>query len=121
MTNPFRVTTLPASEAVPKLREMLNSGGFAYITIGEEERCLNFNPIFHCPMTRLPWPFSKLQQQGCCIEVTAASADLTEMMSSGVKFLRKHDYTLRSQHNEAIATFLAGADPEAPVDFHPIS
>lgn len=72
-------------------------------------------------MTRLPWPLSKLQQQGCCIEVTAASADVSKMMSFGVNFLRKHDYNSRSQHNEAITTFLAGADPEAPVDFHPIS
>src|SRR5438046_1235351 len=73
MTDPLRVKTLPASEAVPALRKMLKSGGFAYITVGDETRCLNFNPMLHGPLQRLPWPFSLIQPQGCSIEITAAS------------------------------------------------
>ena len=113
---PFRVRTIRSSEAVPNLREMLKSGGFAYITVGDVTRCLNFNPMLHGPIKRLPWPFSLIQQQGCSIEVTAASDNL---MSSEI--LRRHDYNSRSQHNEAIATFLLGADPEDSVDIHPLN
>ena len=102
-------STLPVSEAVPKLREMLNLGGEASIIVGDEERSLIFNPHFHCPMKRLPWPLSKLQQQGCRIEVSAVSTTLAELHSPNFKLLRVHEYNYRSQHNEAIATFLQGA------------
>lgn len=110
----FGVRTVSASEAVPKLREMLKSGGFAYITVGDETRCLNFTPMLHCPMKRLPWPFSLIQPQGCCVEVTAASDNRMPP-----EVLRQHDYNSRSQHNEAIATFLLGANPDALVNIHP--
>ena len=110
--------TLPVSEAVPKLREMLNSGGYAWIIVGDEERCLTFNPLFHCPMKRLPWPLSKLQQQGCRIEVSPVSDDPLKMTSADIKFLRKHDYNWPSQHNEAIATFLQGAEQDDLVNFY---
>ena len=103
------IPTLPVSEAVPKLREMLNLGGDASIIVGDEERSLIFNPLFHCPMKRLPWPLSKLQQQGCRIEVSAASTTLAQLHSPDFKLIRVHEYNYRSQHNGAIATFLQGA------------
>src|SRR5205823_12693275 len=74
MIDPFTgVPILPVSEAEPQLHKMLNTGGCASITVGGENRFLTFDPTFHRPPKRLPWPFSKMQQQGCSFVVMVTS------------------------------------------------
>lgn len=100
------------SEGTPMLWTMLERGGGAVFTIGNEYRLLMHNPMTDQPVSRLPWPLNLIQPYRCTLQVTQLSRDPHTGVPKSGRLIRERNYIKRSQRSTAIRALLAGAKPD---------
>jgi hypothetical protein len=90
-----------------KKRLMRAEGGSCYLKVGNVTRLLSHNPTLDAPLTRLPWPLSKMQPHEIRNEEMIGETRTAEQRFQG------------SQVDVAIEHFLRGVDPSEEVQLQP--
>ena len=104
------------SEARPLIKDILEHGGSAIIWVCNEYRMLMHTTTLHGPVTRLPWPLSRLQPHAYSLRVyqLVYKTGSIRIPAAG-QLIRERHYMSRSQREEAIGDFLEGATAEDSV------
>lgn len=105
------------SEARPRLRDLMEEGGGAILTIGSEYRLLMHIPAIDRTHSPLPWPLSLIgRRRRCSLQIyQLLPASGTPPITKRGPLIRERDYTDRSEMATAIEHFLDGAQPDDAV------
>lgn len=105
------------SEARPRLRDLMDQGGGAILTIGNEYRLLMHIPAIDRTQSPLPWPLSLIgRRRGCSLQIfQLLPASGTPPITKPGPLIRERYYTDRSEMAAAIEHFLDGAQPDDAV------
>ena len=90
-----------------KKRLMRAEGGSCYLKVGNVTRLLSHNPVLDAPLSRLPWPSSKMQPHEIRYVEMTGETRTAEQRFSG------------SQVDSAIQHFLRGVDPSEELLLQP--